>query len=153
MIESPWAGNVAENFAYLQRCMRDCLRRGEFPLASALLYAHSGVLDDDKPAERALGIAAGLAWAERADETIVYLDHGISLGMRQGIAAAERAGRPVGYRWLDAGPTMPVEPKDMPRALAKLPCPACRGGGRSPWPEWKDCGTCHGYGFVERRIP
>ena len=99
-LESPWAGDTVTNYAYAIRAMLDCLRRGEAPFASHIFYAHSGVLDDLVPAERALGIQAGLAWAEAADATVVYMDRGVSPGMQLGIDAAEKAGRPVERRWL-----------------------------------------------------
>jgi hypothetical protein len=43
---------------------------------------------------------AGLAWANKADATVVYIDKGISSGMKHGIVNAERAGRPIEYRTL-----------------------------------------------------
>ena len=98
IIESPLAGDVEANTAYARRCMLDCLRRNEAPYASHLLFPQ--VLDDLVPAERALGIEAGLAWGAKADATVVYTDRGISNGMRMGIARAERAGRPVEMRTL-----------------------------------------------------
>ena len=99
-IESPFAGDVAANVAYAKRALLDCLRRGEAPLASHLLY--TTVLDDDEAPQRELGIAAGLAWGERADATVVYADRGVSDGMVRGIEAAKRAGRPVEWRTIDA---------------------------------------------------
>lgn len=104
IVESPYAGNTAFNERYARAALRDCLLRGEAPIASHLLYTQPGVLDDGKPDERALGIAAGLAWGTRADATAVYMDHGISSGMQQGIARAEADGRPVYYRTLGAAP-------------------------------------------------
>ncbi len=80
--------------------MRDCLERGESPLASHLLYTQDGILRDHDAHERAWGIAAGLAWAEKADATVVYTDLGVSNGMRQGIDNATSAKRPVEYRSL-----------------------------------------------------
>lgn len=100
VIESPYAGDVAANLDYARACMKDCLQRGEFPLASHLLYTQSGILDDTKPEERKLGIAAGLRWAEKADKTVVYIDRGISAGMALGIASAKVKGRVVEYRKL-----------------------------------------------------
>lgn len=100
IIESPFAGDVERNTAYARACLRDCLRRGEAPFASHLLYTQPGVLDDGLPHERTQGIAAGLAIGERADATVVYTDLGISGGMQQGIAAAGDARRPVEYRSL-----------------------------------------------------
>ncbi len=98
IVESPFAGDVEANVAYARACLADCLQRGEAPFASHLLYTQPGVLNDGISAERTLGIEAGFAWGEAADATIVYQDRGISGGMRMGIAAAIRAGRPVEYR-------------------------------------------------------
>lgn len=101
ILESPYAGDVEANIAYARACLRDCLRRGEAPLASHLLYTQPGVLRDDEPDERALGIAAGLAWGSVADATVVYVGHGISAGMKQGIEAAISANRQVEYREIE----------------------------------------------------
>lgn len=98
ILESPYAGDVETNLRYARACLRDCLVRGEFPIASHLLYTQPGVLDDDKPDERALGIEAGLAWGAKADATVVYTDLGISTGMVHGIENARNAARPVEYR-------------------------------------------------------
>ena len=103
ILESPYAGDVARNLAYARACMADCLARGEAPYASHLLYAQPGVLDDTKPDERALGMAAGFAWGERADATVVYTDLGTSAGMAAGIEQAKAAGRTVEMRTLICG--------------------------------------------------
>lgn len=100
IIESPYAGDVARNLAYLRACLHDSLRRGEAPMASHGLYTQPGVLKDDVPQQRALGIAAGLAWGAVASATVVYTDLGITTGMRQGIEAAHAAGRTVVHRSL-----------------------------------------------------
>ena len=100
IIESPYAGDVERNLRYLRACMKDCLLRGEAPFASHALYTQPGVLDDDNPNDRQLGITAGLAWGARADITVVYDDLGISRGMAFGIAAAKVARRPISYRKL-----------------------------------------------------
>ena len=70
ILESPYAGNVEQNVAYARACMLDCLRSGEAPMVSHLLYTQ--VLDDKNAAERALGIEAGLAWGRVAEATVVY---------------------------------------------------------------------------------
>jgi hypothetical protein len=103
IVETPYAGNLWQrwrNRRYARRCLHDCLRRGEAPFASHLLYTQPGVLRDGVALERKLGIEAGFAWGERADATVVYTDRGISRGMLAGIEAAERAGRPVERRRL-----------------------------------------------------
>lgn len=101
IIESPFAGDRARHIAYARACLADCLRRGEAPLASHLLYTQPGVLDDDDPAERALGIEAGLVWGALAEATVVYEDLGVSRGMQLGIERAHAEGRPVERRRLE----------------------------------------------------
>lgn len=103
IIESPYAGDVDLNLRYLRLCMRDCLLRGESPFASHGLYTQPGVLDDSIPKERELGIAAGFAWRDVADLTVVYTDLGVSPGMVYGVADAKAKGRSVEYRTLPAG--------------------------------------------------
>lgn len=100
LVESPYAGEVSSNEAYARAAVKDCLRRGEAPFASHLLYTQSGVLDDNEPAERELGIRAGLIWGEAAQATVVYTDLGMSQGMAEGINRAISDGRPVEYRSL-----------------------------------------------------
>ena len=100
ILESPYAGDIPANVAYARACLRDALLRGEAPIASHLLYTQRGVLDDALPAERQLGIDAGLAWRRVAEASVVYVDRGVSLGMRYGIAAARSAGLPVEPRSL-----------------------------------------------------
>jgi hypothetical protein len=104
IVESPYAGEIETNIKYARACMADCLIRGEAPFASHLLYTQEGVLDDNKPEERKLGIEAGLEIGKRADATVVYVDRGISSGMKWGIKAAEEAGRRVEYRYLQGWP-------------------------------------------------
>ena len=101
IVESPYkSGDVRMNEAYARRAMADCLRRGEAPFASHLLYTQPGVLRDEVDEERSLGIEAGLVWGAGADATVVYEDLGISGGMRMGIDRAKAEGRPVEMRRL-----------------------------------------------------
>lgn len=100
VIESPYAGDVERNLRYLRACMKDCLRRGEAPFASHGLYTPPGVLDDGIPAERALGIEAGLEWGKACSLVAVYVDLGISEGMQEGIAKASRRRKPIEFRKL-----------------------------------------------------
>lgn len=106
ILESPYRGATAHeterNVRYAKQAMLDALHREESPLASHLLWP--GILDDADEHERALGIAAGLAWGHAAEATVVYQDHGISPGMRLGINRAEAEGRPVEYRSLQDAP-------------------------------------------------
>lgn len=100
VVESPYAGDVQRNLRYLRACMRDCILRGEAPYASHGLYTQEGVLDDDKPIERIMGIEAGFSWGLVAEKSVFYTDLGMSKGMEYGLKAAEEAGRPVEYRTL-----------------------------------------------------
>lgn len=81
IIESPYAGDIEENLAYVRACMSDCFDRGEVPFASHALYTQPGVLDDTKPEERKLGIEAGYAFWDCASLICFYNDFGWSPGM------------------------------------------------------------------------
>lgn len=80
--------------------MADCLLRDEAPFASHALYTQPGVLDDAVPAQRALGIAAGLLWGAKAEASVFYVDRGISGGMIYGLKRAKAEGRPCVFRAL-----------------------------------------------------
>ncbi len=105
ILESPYGAptdeEVRENERYARACMHDCLQRGEAPYASHLLYTQPGVLDDRNREERKLGIDAGFAWRAKAEKTVVYMDRGISPGMRSGIDHALQLGHDVEYRSLE----------------------------------------------------
>ncbi len=97
VLESPYAGDIDRNVAYARRCVRDCLKRGEAPIASHLLFTQPGILKDDAPDERALGIAAGLVWCEVADMSVFYTDYGWSNGMNAARAKCGKwEGRQIG---------------------------------------------------------
>lgn len=100
VLESPYAGDIERNVEYARACMADCFARGEAPYASHLLYTQPGVLRDEVPEERELGIEAGLLWGAKASKSVVYTDLGMSRGMVGGVERAERDGRPVEYRTL-----------------------------------------------------
>ena len=110
ILESPYAGTSKIklirlfqrwlNVRYARACLRDSVMLGEYPIASHLSYTQPGVLNDDNPIERAMGIEAGLAWRGVAEATVVYTDRGISDGMEYGIKLAKDSGIPVIYRTL-----------------------------------------------------
>jgi hypothetical protein len=101
VLASPYSGDVARNVEYLRACMRDCLLRGEAPFASHGLYTQDGVLKDDVPAERELGMQAGMIWFAVADALVIYTDHGISGGMAADIRWAETVGIALETRTLE----------------------------------------------------
>lgn len=105
ILESPYGAAypaaVDANLEYARRCVRDSLLRDEAPIASHMLHTLPGILRDDVPEERALGIAAGLAWLSACEAMVVYKDRGISPGMEAAIALALQCGIPVERRTID----------------------------------------------------
>ena len=104
IIESPCRGlnktqrKLYRNYAIL--CVADSFTRGECPFASHLFYDQEGILNDNDPIERRIGIEAGLAWGKLADLTAVYADLGISGGMNKGIEEARNCNRRIVKRTL-----------------------------------------------------
>lgn len=113
------------NIRYAQLCLLDCLRRGEAPFASHLLYPQ--VFDDKNDLEREFGIAAGLEWGAFADVCAVYVDFGVSPGMSRGAARASRVGITVEYRNLP--PELLARVGEDPSLWETL-VQACRGCGK-----------------------
>jgi hypothetical protein len=68
-----------------------------------------------------MAIEAGLAWACVAEAMVVYVDHGVSPGMRNAIAFAENIGLPIEYRRL----------RPATELTAGWPSARGRGGGDS----------------------
>ncbi len=105
VIESPYAPTptctVEDHVAYAKRCFNDSLKRGEAPYASHLLFTQPGLLDDTIPEQRRLGIEAGLAWGAAAKTAALYIDFGISSGMRTGINRHAQNGTNIVVRALD----------------------------------------------------
>lgn len=104
IIESPYAGNKEEilrNENYARSAALDCLSKGEIPFASHILYTQKGILDDTKPAQRRLGIEAGLTFGEICQKSVLYSDLGMTEGMVEGIEKAKKSGRGVEIRQVD----------------------------------------------------
>lgn len=106
VIESPYAGDTEDNIEYVKFCMLDCMRRGEAPFASHLLYTQ--VLDDLDLDQREYGLRAGWAWMDRAELVAVYIDRGISPGMMRGMNHAFFKGISVEFRSTNSRVTVPV---------------------------------------------
>lgn len=110
VIESPYAANkvtgvsVADHERYLDRCILDCVRRGEVPYASHKMLTRRRCLDDLKHHERVEGMANGFAFRAQLvcsnvpSMTVVYTDYGTSGGMTAGIEAAAHLRHHVEYR-------------------------------------------------------
>lgn len=102
ILESPFAGDIAANIQLAKSAVRDCLARGEAPIASHLLFTQPGILRDGVPEERQLGIAAGWAWYSCPTATAVfYMNRGLSSGMAGALDVAAAQHTPVEFRYLD----------------------------------------------------
>lgn len=98
ILESPYAGDVKRNLKYARQCVRDCLKRGESPIASHLLFTQEGILRDEIPEERKMGIDAGFAWLDFADKHVFYVDYGYSAGMKLAMEYARNMNIPTEER-------------------------------------------------------
>jgi hypothetical protein len=86
-VVSPYAGDTDANVKAAKRYCRYVIKKHCIPVASHLLYP--GILKDDDPEERELGLMFGLALLAMTDEVWVFSEHGISEGMRQEIHEAK----------------------------------------------------------------
>lgn len=98
IVVSPYAGAVEDNVVYGRACLFDSLMRFEAPFASHLLYTQ--VLNDEEPDHRERGLMAGREIMRLADLVAVYMDKGLSEGMRGDINHAHKLRIPVEQRWL-----------------------------------------------------
>lgn len=104
VLESPYRGEIERNVIYARRATRDSLLRGESPSPMHLVHPQPGILRDEVPEERALGIAAHIAWIEVADVVAMYVDYGISGGMKEAQLEAERLGKIISIRKIGENP-------------------------------------------------
>lgn len=78
------------NIDYAQALTRAVLLRGECPVTPHLYMTQC--LDEDKPEEREIGLAAGTEILKKCDEVFVGAKYGISAGMKAELKAAAEAG-------------------------------------------------------------
>lgn len=78
------------NIDYAQALTKRALEAGLAPITPHLYMTQC--LNEDKPEERAAGMAAGLTLLKSCDFVIVGVKYGISEGMSAEIAAADAAG-------------------------------------------------------------
>lgn len=109
IVESPFKYNRERNKRYLERCLRDCIARGESPYASHKML--TDCLDDDDPEERELGITAGFAWKTAGDLTVFYVDLGWSGGMTKAMSYCQEHGIPYETRTLPKDDVFWIEEK------------------------------------------
>ena len=100
ILESPFAGDIETNVKYAKACMQELLIQGDAPIASHLLWTQEGMLDDNVPKQRTLGIEAGLAWYTYADAVIFFVDRGWSRGMKAALERATEMGLKIEIRYI-----------------------------------------------------
>lgn len=97
LVESPFAPqdyegrrlSIGFHLAYARLCVRNSVLRGEAPYPSHLLLTQPGILRDEVPEERAIGIACGDVFLPVCNTVAVYIDFGISSGMQHRISKVQ----------------------------------------------------------------
>lgn len=97
-VASPYRGDVSANTEYAIKCGQDCIRREEAPIIPHLYLTQ--ILNDDVPAERLQGMRIGHAHLANCDAIAVYLDRGMSDGMRDDLMMARHYGVTIEERRL-----------------------------------------------------
>lgn len=92
---SPYRGDVARNVKYAKELTGRAVRRGLVPITPHLYITQA--LDDNDPAERALGMEAGLHLLEPCKYIMIGGRYGLSEGMRHEIERAHRLGKTFLY--------------------------------------------------------
>ena len=92
---SPYRGDVARNVKYAKELTGRAVRRGLVPITPHLYITQA--LDDNDPAERALGMEAGLHLLEPCKYIMIGGHYGLSEGMRHKIERAHRLGKTFLY--------------------------------------------------------
>jgi hypothetical protein len=150
VVESPYAGDVAKNEAYLSLCLADCFSRGEAPFASHGIYTRRHVLDDKVKAERLKGMAAGFAWGRLAKHRVFYVDLGETAGMAAGREEAERLGqtfelRKLGPAWDEYLARMCQRCYVAPRWRPMMKDGLTVGNHHHRYPGYAVCSDCFGH--------
>lgn len=84
------SAQLDRNIEYAQALTKQAIEAGLAPITPHLYMTQC--LNEDKPEERAAGMAAGLTLLKSCDFVIVGVKYGISEGMSAEIAAADAAG-------------------------------------------------------------
>lgn len=91
-IASPFAGDIENNVEAAKEYCRAAMEEGVTPVAPHLIYPQ--FLDDSDPAQRSMGLNAGLELLSRCDELWVCGSE-VSSGMQREIQFAKALGLPI----------------------------------------------------------
>ena len=91
-IASPYAGDIPNNVERAKGYRKQALEQGVIPIAPHLLYPQ--LLEDSDPAERILGLRAGLELLARCEEMWIFGGE-ISPGVSREIKFAQGLGIPI----------------------------------------------------------
>lgn len=141
IVESPYAGDLARNLAYLELCLGWCVKNKMSPYASHKML--TTCLDDDNPKERKLGIEAGLMWYAVAEEVLFFTDFGWSRGMRAALNTVLETNMP--FRTINLR-ELPDAAADFNNLISRLPGnpePSVRSGKRHPRKLRDERGSLH----------
>lgn len=109
---------LRQNLVYARLCLLNSLGRGESPLASHLLYTQ--VLSESNDLREA-GIKAGIEMYHRAGLSALYVDLGVSAGMKNAQSHAQLIGVETTRRLLFAAHEDGVRENLHERELATFP--------------------------------
>lgn len=108
VIETPTAGDLAQNLQYLDRCIDWCLAQSFTPYSTLKMLGHS------EGTERELRITAGrhmtTALLAQGVDWLVFVDNGTCLEMRRSVAAGRAAGREPRLVLLSLYEADPIQP-------------------------------------------
>lgn len=92
---SPYRGNIKRNKEYARELTRAAINSGFSPVTVHLYLTE--VLDDNKPQERNMGMAAGQEILKQCKYILLGEEYGISEGMKEEIMLATLKGLTVLY--------------------------------------------------------
>lgn len=78
ILESPRTGNEKHNLAYAEKCVRDCLLKGESPIVGALLFTQQLNI----PKEKRMRVNVSTTLGKTAEKQVFYTDYGMNDGMK-----------------------------------------------------------------------
>jgi hypothetical protein len=114
----------ARNIEYARNCFDDAMSKNEAPYASHLFLAETKLIGEEF--ERQKGLQLAFMWMQDAGYVVVYADHGLSVGMIDGISMALHYDKNVFFRMKLTG-TWAQTQQDL---LSKLPSRASLGVSR-----------------------